>query len=323
VKLGSSRLTTRRTISASLRQLRAVRARHEVTLSDDSSEHNLGVDRAAGGNVAPRRYPHRRAAEDARVPAPQSARRARGNPHAGAPLVASMNRYAYVFNDPINATDPSGFLSMSDVVKGFVYVGQFASARLFRIEVGALAENKELLCQLPGIATCDEAGVRMYLLISDAPVGRAPAAVQTASWWTWSRTGCLVLNPRPQRGRADSIESGSRQNHRVADGTGHGGANRGHGQEPNGRTSGGYAGTGLEPCDGGALASAYQKAIETGGKKLQNEQLLPRAQLMDRILELWPKVATIAARVREHWLSHGLLVSPQIGRDSGAEAHAA
>jgi hypothetical protein len=37
------------------------------------------------------------------------------------------------------------------------------------------------------------------------------------------------------------------------------------------------------------LRGAYQKAIETGGKKLQNEQLLPRAQLMDRILELWPK----------------------------------
>jgi transposase-like protein len=48
-----------------------------------------------------------------------------------------------------------------------------------------------------------------------------------------------------------------------------------------------------------------------------------KEQLMYRILELWPKVATIAARVREHWLSHGLLVSPQIGRDSGAEAHAA
>ena len=34
-----------------------------------------------------------------------------------------MNRYAYVFNDPLNATDPSGFLSMSDEVKGFVYGG--------------------------------------------------------------------------------------------------------------------------------------------------------------------------------------------------------
>ena len=37
------------------------------------------------------------------------------------------------------------------------------------------------------------------------------------------------------------------------------------------------------------LRAVYQKTIETGGKKLQNEQLLPRAQLMDRILELWPK----------------------------------
>jgi hypothetical protein len=38
-----------------------------------------------------------------------------------------------------------------------------------------------------------------------------------------------------------------------------------------------------------SLRGAYQKAIETGGKKLANTQLLPRAQLMDRILELWPK----------------------------------
>src|SRR5690606_19893520 len=37
------------------------------------------------------------------------------------------------------------------------------------------------------------------------------------------------------------------------------------------------------------LRATYQKAIETGGAKLRNQQLLPRAQLMDRILELWPK----------------------------------
>jgi hypothetical protein len=41
-----------------------------------------------------------------------------------------MNRYAYVFNDPINATDPSGFISMSDVVGGFVTLGHIASAGL-------------------------------------------------------------------------------------------------------------------------------------------------------------------------------------------------
>jgi hypothetical protein len=38
-----------------------------------------------------------------------------------------------------------------------------------------------------------------------------------------------------------------------------------------------------------SLRGTYQKAIEAGGAKLRNEQLLPRAQLMDRILELWPK----------------------------------
>jgi hypothetical protein len=41
-----------------------------------------------------------------------------------------MNRYAYVFNDPLNATDPSGFISMSDVVKYTVYGAHIASAGL-------------------------------------------------------------------------------------------------------------------------------------------------------------------------------------------------
>jgi RHS repeat-associated protein len=33
----------------------------------------------------------------------------------------------------------------------------------------------------------------------------------------------------------------------------------------------------------------YQKAIDVGGKKLINEQLLPRLELMEKILESWPK----------------------------------
>jgi hypothetical protein len=37
------------------------------------------------------------------------------------------------------------------------------------------------------------------------------------------------------------------------------------------------------------LRAMYQSAIEAGGAKLRNGQLFPRAQLMDRILELWPK----------------------------------
>jgi len=46
---------------------------------------------------------------------------------------------------------------------------------------------------------------------------------------------------------------------------------------------------GLNRATAESLRGTYQKAIEAGGAKLQNEQLLPRAQLMDRILELWPK----------------------------------
>jgi hypothetical protein len=43
-----------------------------------------------------------------------------------------MNRYAYVFNDPVNATDPSGFISMGDVVGGAVAVGQSSYPKLCR-----------------------------------------------------------------------------------------------------------------------------------------------------------------------------------------------
>lgn len=49
-----------------------------------------------------------------------------------------MNRYAYVFNDPINATDPSGFLSMSDVVGGFVAVGHIGALVVPAIANGSL-----------------------------------------------------------------------------------------------------------------------------------------------------------------------------------------
>ena len=37
------------------------------------------------------------------------------------------------------------------------------------------------------------------------------------------------------------------------------------------------------------LRAMYQAAIDSGGDKLRNLQLLPRANLMDRILELWPE----------------------------------
>jgi hypothetical protein len=35
--------------------------------------------------------------------------------------------------------------------------------------------------------------------------------------------------------------------------------------------------------------ATYQNAIAKGGAKLLNQQLLPRAELMQKILELWPK----------------------------------
>jgi RHS repeat-associated protein len=66
-----------------------------------------------------------------RVYDPLAARFTTADPIMQAPHWSQgMNRYAYVFNDPVNATDPSGFLSMSDVVKGFVTAGHIAGAGL-------------------------------------------------------------------------------------------------------------------------------------------------------------------------------------------------
>jgi RHS repeat-associated protein len=151
-----------------------------------------------------------------------------------------MNRYAYVFNDPLNATDPSGFISMSDVVGGFVAAAHIGAFVLPAIANGSLptlgavgaptiatsvttmpgllqgqagsgptvvaadtpavqegargnpakaagpknAGPDPTLCA-SGLFECDwEAGtMRMNILIPDAPVGPAPAAGQTASWW--------------------------------------------------------------------------------------------------------------------------------------------
>jgi RHS repeat-associated protein len=66
-----------------------------------------------------------------RVYDPLAARFTTADPIMQAPHWSQgMNRYAYVFNDPINATDPSGFISISDVVKGFVTAGHIAGAGL-------------------------------------------------------------------------------------------------------------------------------------------------------------------------------------------------
>ena len=35
--------------------------------------------------------------------------------------------------------------------------------------------------------------------------------------------------------------------------------------------------------------SMYRKALGSGGPKLKNKQLIPRKELMEKILELWPK----------------------------------
>ena len=45
---------------------------------------------------------------------------------------------------------------------------------------------------------------------------------------------------------------------------------------------------GLTRKDAEALLALYEKAIKAGGKKLDNAQLIPRRDLMKKILSLWP-----------------------------------
>jgi RHS repeat-associated protein len=76
-----------------------------------------------------------------------------------------MNRYAYVFNDPINATDPSGFISMSDVVGGFVAAGHFAAVGLAAYGFGTPAASTAM----PNAAMSLESTTRMLPSLQGQP----------------------------------------------------------------------------------------------------------------------------------------------------------
>ena len=74
-----------------------------------------------------------------RVYDPLAARFTTADPIMQAPCWSQgMNRYAYVFNDPINATDPSGFIGMSEIVGGFVAAGHLAAMGLAAVENGSV-----------------------------------------------------------------------------------------------------------------------------------------------------------------------------------------
>jgi RHS repeat-associated protein len=84
-----------------------------------------------------------------------------------------MNRYAYVFNDPINATDPSGFISMSHVVGGFV-----AAAHVGAFVLPAIAN-----CSLPslgavGVPTVGSSALTVPGLLQGQP-GSGPTVLQS------------------------------------------------------------------------------------------------------------------------------------------------
>ena len=84
-----------------------------------------------------------------------------------------MNRYAYVFNDPINATDPSGFISMSDVVGGFVAVGHIGG-----FVVPALANGSLPTLGAVGVPTVGSSALTVPGLLQGQP-GSGPTAVDT------------------------------------------------------------------------------------------------------------------------------------------------
>jgi hypothetical protein len=134
----AAQVTLRQSPLVGLPQSRADRASHGATRSTGAVEHDSGGDRAPGGNAALR--PARAAKRPRTRECPRrKARAVRGaTPMQAPPWSQGMNRYAYVFNDPVNATDPSGFISMSDIVGGFVAAGHIAAFVVPAIANGSL-----------------------------------------------------------------------------------------------------------------------------------------------------------------------------------------
>jgi hypothetical protein len=60
----------------------------------------------------------------------------------------------------------------------------------------------------------------------------------------------------------------------------------------------------------------YTKSFAEGGAKLENAQLVPRIELMQKILKLWPKqtgewpMSTAVSKMMEQWKSTGLMARP-------------
>jgi hypothetical protein len=92
------------------------------------------------------------------VPRPRAAKRAR-------PAALRRTTREQPFNDPINATDPSGFISMSDVVGGFVAAGHFAAVGLAAYGFGTPAASTAM----PNAAMSLESTSRMLPSLQGQP----------------------------------------------------------------------------------------------------------------------------------------------------------
>ena len=74
----------------------------------------------------------------------------------------------------------------------------------------------------------------------------------------------------------------------MADRTGYGRGDGTDGVQPTAQDILNYQAQGLQYSYRRTPPAQYDQAVAAGGSKLQNAQLIPRQQLMTRILELWP-----------------------------------
>jgi hypothetical protein len=114
--------------------------------------------------------PRRRRAQRAQASSPSTRARAEQAGGGQQDWSQGINRYSYVFNDPINQTDPSGFISSSDFA-GFAFAAPFVGAMLSVVPGGGAL----------GATVAAGAGTHTGLGLFGATPGGAQAGVAPAS----------------------------------------------------------------------------------------------------------------------------------------------